>query len=146
MNEYVTDIKTVMVDTTGENMSDIKSNNMDYFETDQIMFATKLWKLIKQAKGTDFNIIKFSQDWEYAENVLLQSMMSPDSATSDYAVELMQLRLIFTQRQPERAKKMGAKVAVDETNKLTAKSEPQKQPSGNTGTTPPDTPPRAGQY
>lgn len=88
------------------------TTNIDYFESDQIKFALELWKVAKKARQTDFDVLKFTHQWAYADTVLQQLMLSDDAPTSQQAIDLMQLRILFAQTFPERAKKMGA-VAID---------------------------------
>ena len=94
------------------------TTNIDYFESDQIKFALELWKFAKKSHAPDFDVLKFTHHWSYADSVLHQLMLSDDALTSQHAIELMQLRILFAQKFPERAKKMGlslnaSSVAVD---------------------------------
>lgn len=84
------------------------TTNIDYFESDQIKFALVLWKVAKKARQSDFDVLKFTHQWAYADMVLQQLILSDDADTSQHAIDLMQLRMIFVQTFPERAKKMGA--------------------------------------
>lgn len=89
-------------------MSDLGQANLDYFETDQVKFAVYLWKANRKAQGTDFDVLKFSQQWAYADLVLRQVLLSDDEVVTRYALELMQLRLQFIARYPARARACGA--------------------------------------
>lgn len=84
------------------------TNDISYFETDQIKFALNLWKAAKKAQQVDFNVLKFTSQWDYADSILQQLILSDDAATSELALDLLQKRIAFTQTFPERAKKMGA--------------------------------------
>ncbi len=95
------------------------TTNIDYFESDQIKFALVLWKVAKKARQPDFDVLKFSHQWAYADTILQQLMLSDDAITSQHAIELMQLRILFVQKFPDRAKQMGAVFTVpnaDSTN------------------------------
>ena len=84
------------------------TNDISYFETDQIKFALNLWKAAKKAQQVDFNVLKFTSQWDYADAMLQQLILSDDAATSELALDLLQKRIAFTQTFPERAKKIGA--------------------------------------
>jgi hypothetical protein len=82
--------------------------NLDYFESDQIKFSVLLWKANLKAKGADFDVLKFSQSWSYAESVLERTLISSDAAVADAALDLLQLRVLFVQHDPDRARLLGA--------------------------------------
>jgi hypothetical protein len=107
-------------------MSDVTPVNLDYFDTDQVKFAVHLWKANKKAGGTDFDVLKFAQQWAYAEAVIQQTLLSDDAAVSRLALELMQLRLRFVARYPARALRLGAVIDVASA----AKSDRQPDPGG----------------
>ena len=65
---------------------------LEYFESDQIRLAVSLWKLVRRAKETDFDVLRFGREWVYADDVLLLCMRSEDEAVSQATIELMQLR------------------------------------------------------
>ncbi len=89
-------------------MSDLTPANLDYFETDQVKFAVHLWKANKKTGGADFDVLKFAQQWLYADIVIKQALLSENEEVSRFAVELMQLRLRFAARYPARALSFGA--------------------------------------
>ena len=123
-------------------------NDIAYFETDQIKFALALWKAAKKAHQTDFNVLKFTSQWGYADTLLQELILSEDAPTAEHAIYLMQLRIAFTQQFPERAKKMGAvPVATPpfvETNRRKSSQE-TKAPSSSEPD-PRATPPAASRY
>ncbi len=85
---------------------------LEYFESDQIRLAVSLWKLVRRAKETDFDVLRFGREWVYADDVLLLCMRSEDEAVSQATIELMQLRACLEQQKPELARKLGAKSAT----------------------------------
>ncbi|EGF31762.1 hypothetical protein IMCC9480_3440 [Oxalobacteraceae bacterium IMCC9480] len=89
-------------------MSDLRQPNLEYFETDQVKFAVHLWKANKKAGGADFDVLKFVQQWAYADAVLGQALLSEDEAVSGSALQLTQLRVLFMARYPARALTCGA--------------------------------------
>ena len=93
-------------------MIDPHSISFTYFETDQIKFAVQLCKMIKKSGGAEFDVLKFTKDWEYADAILSRAMMANDEPVSDGAIELTQLRAHFMQQFPERARKLGALIAI----------------------------------
>jgi hypothetical protein len=117
------------------------TTNIDYFESDQIKFALVLWKVAKKARQPDFDVLKFSHQWVYADTVLQQLMLSDDPDTSQQAIDLMSLRILFAQKFPERAQKMGAVITGSGAGASTAKQDsrgPERSPDGSTsGQTPP---------
>lgn len=82
---------------------------LDYFESDQVRLAVALWKLAKRAKEPDFDVLRFSREWAYADAVLMLCMRSEDEAVSNATIELMQLRACLEQQKPELARRLGAK-------------------------------------
>ncbi len=108
-------------------MSDLTPANLDYFETDQVKFAVHLWKANKKAGGVDFDVLKFAQQWAYAETVIKQALLSDDDAVARFALELMQLRLRFIARYPARAMGFGA---VIDAGSSPANPDPKPDPGG----------------
>ena len=106
-------------------MSDLTPANLDYFETDQVKLAVHLWKANKKAGGADFDVLKFAQQWAYADAVIKQALLSEDGTVSLYAVELMQLRSRFIARYPARALGFGAVIDAPPTP---ARPDPQPEP------------------
>lgn len=123
------------------------TNDIAYFETDQIKFALVLWKAVKKAHQTDFDVMKFTSQWNFADTLLQELILSEDAPTAEHAIHLMQLRIAFTQQFPERAKKMGAVP-----NTTTSLVETQRQPSSPSANSVPSsepdprTPPTASRY
>lgn len=109
-------------------MNTPKNISVDYFETDQIKYAAQLWKEVKKIQGPDFDIIQFTHNWAYADRVIAQSLTVPDEGVSTLALEIMQLRLLFVQKYPERAKKLGAMVADTNTATKPQEEAPKKAP------------------
>ncbi|MFT5532985.1 MAG: hypothetical protein ACI8WM_002513 [Burkholderiaceae bacterium] len=105
-------------------MSDLTPANLDYFETDQVRLAVHLWKANKKAKGADFDVLKFAQQWAYADVVIKQALLSDDDAVARGALELMQLRLRFVATYPARALAFGAVIDPVTSPASAAKSDP----------------------
>ena len=131
--------KVIMMTTT---------NEIAYFETDQIKLALVLWKAAKKAHQTDFNVLKFTSQWNYADVMLQELILSEDPETAEHAIHLMQVRISFTQQFPERAKKMGAVSAA--TTPFVETQRPKSSPLANSPASPepdpPATPPTANRY
>ena len=108
-------------------------SNLDYFETDQVRYAVMLWRLVRKAGGTDFDVLAFGRDWQYAEAVILQCLASENEAVADAALDLMQLRMRFERLEPLRASILGAPGA------------PPARPA-EVGKPDDDTPPANGKY
>ena len=84
------------------------NSSLDYFETDLVKHAVTLWKAVRRARETDFDVLRFGRDWLYADGVLQQCLASEQDTVCDAALELVQLRTRFQQEQPARAQKIGA--------------------------------------
>lgn len=91
-------------------MNDLTNARLAYFETDQIKYAVQLWKAVKAAHFAEFDVLKFTQNWTYADDVLARSLIADDDRVSNSAVELMQMRMLFAEQYAERARKLGAPV------------------------------------
>ncbi|MFT5590475.1 MAG: hypothetical protein ACI9ZF_002666 [Bradyrhizobium sp.] len=105
-------------------MSDLTPPNLDYFETDQVKLAVYLWKANKKARGVDFDVLKFAQQWPYADTVVKQALLSEDDAVARGAFELMQLRLRFIAQYPARARAFGAVIDAGTSPASTTKPDP----------------------
>jgi hypothetical protein len=119
-------------------MTNLHDTSFEYFETDQIKFSVRLWKAIKQSHGIEFDVLRFTQNWSYAESIVVQALTATDDNVSAIALEIMQLRSLFLQKYPERAKKLGAIIAeqpqlANNSNtrkvQLSADSDKDKKPS-----------------
>ncbi|MBC7501081.1 MAG: hypothetical protein H7315_11375 [Herminiimonas sp.] len=92
-------------------MNDLTNARLAYFETDQINYAAQLWKAVKAAHFAEFDVLKFTQNWAYADDVLAWSLIADDDSVSNSAVELMQMRMLFVEQYAARARKLGAPVS-----------------------------------
>lgn len=103
--------------------------SLQFFEADQTKLAVRLWAALKKANGAGFEVIQFSQNWGYADNVLTQCLQVPDKEVAQICVELMQLRELFVRQEPHRARKLGAPIASDATAPASAKGQPAAGPT-----------------
>jgi hypothetical protein len=84
--------------------------NLAFFDTEHTKLAVRLWTALKRIKGPQFDVIQFAQNWTYADEILVQSLQLPDQAVAQVALELMQLRELLVQQEPEKAKKLGGTI------------------------------------
>jgi hypothetical protein len=88
--------------------------NSAFFETEQTKLAVRLWTAVKKANKPLFDVLVFNQNWSHADHVLTQCLEMGNEEVTKIVIELMQARALLLQQDPDKARKLGAKLAAPE--------------------------------